>query len=67
MGKRSKELDAYRVELAASRKLERLALTRLVRAQTLFEKHYRNSERIEDRIENLLAAAHKAAARLLGE
>jgi len=61
-----KQIDRYRAELAASRKLERIALTRLVRAQTLFEKHYRNSERIEDRINNMLVAAEKAAARLLG-
>jgi hypothetical protein len=62
----SKQIDRYRAELAVSRGLERIALTRLLRAQTLFEKHYRNSERIEDRINNMLVAAERTAARLLG-
>lgn len=63
----AKQLDRYRVELAASRKLERIAWTRLIRAQTIYAKHYRNSERLEGKIESIEIAIAKISNRLIGE
>ncbi len=53
--------------LARSRELEAVALTRLRRAQTLFEKHYVNTQRIQDAIARLQSEADTIASRLLGE
>jgi hypothetical protein len=63
----SADIERLRDKLIRSRELERVALTRLRRAQTLFEKHYSNSNRIQDNIEIAEHAANRMAARLLHE
>jgi len=58
-------IDRLRVKLQAALVLERKAMTRAIRAQTILEKHYAKRDRLQRQIHDLEYEAILIANRLL--